>query len=263
MYSPWGKVDRIEKYTPGLVWVSTPSHGGFMVTKTFARQNLSPAAIKRGDRYGNYLAYEEDIDWAIVAFELPMFWGRIFAYMSAEAKQDPMSYLMQTLSAWRADYLIERGIQPVEPEYSRWLLSKEDEGMRREKHPDLIVTAWGDWFTKQPGICQVATADGKEYLVTCESYSRLQETGGLLLLSQTEIVEAGRKGLSSLAGQSCQFTQCKVGDRVIDRRWGEEKHGVVIEVAKSGSLYRGDEYLILWDGWALPRWMFEQDLERE
>ena len=44
MYSPWGEVQHKEVYQRGLTWVSTASHGGFMVAKGFAQRHLSDAA---------------------------------------------------------------------------------------------------------------------------------------------------------------------------------------------------------------------------
>ena len=109
--TPWGKGHTTETFAPGFSNVSTPGHGGFMVSKSFAAQHLSPECIAAGIDFGKYVCFEEDCDWAMPAYELPQFWPRIFAYADAETKADPRAYLLRTLSAWRAEYLAARGIK--------------------------------------------------------------------------------------------------------------------------------------------------------
>jgi len=67
--SPWGCVDYCDTLYPGVFMVSTPSHGGIMVS-TDVEDLLSPAARKLGWRQCGYLCYEEDCDEAVVLREL-------------------------------------------------------------------------------------------------------------------------------------------------------------------------------------------------
>jgi hypothetical protein len=71
MYTPWGDSDYCEQIHPGVYTVSTPGHGGIMVQRSVAKQQLSDRAITRGIDFGLYIAFEEDCDWALVAVEHP------------------------------------------------------------------------------------------------------------------------------------------------------------------------------------------------
>lgn len=48
---------------------------------------------------------------------------------------------------------------------------QEADTMRKHHDPDLIVTAWGTWYTHEPGIIEVATADDKHHRITADSYN--------------------------------------------------------------------------------------------
>jgi hypothetical protein len=159
MYSPWGPTDFHETKASGVHVVGTPSHGGIMVSEGFAKRYLTQAAISRGLRYGDYLCYEEDCDAAIVVFELPDLFP-----------DSDIVKAKRSLSLWNADYLLERGIQPVEPQYTEYREMKQADKMRAAHDPNLIISAWGDWYTHIPGVDMVETADGKCHFVTAESY---------------------------------------------------------------------------------------------
>jgi hypothetical protein len=67
---PWGQVQSCVEYCRGLKFVSTPSHGGYLVAKVFAKKHLSVAAQKIGVAVGNYLAYEQDVKAMVIDIEL-------------------------------------------------------------------------------------------------------------------------------------------------------------------------------------------------
>jgi len=117
-YSPWGAIQHSEEITPGVRFVSTSRHGGIMITKNFAEKHLTPACRKHGLVYGDYYCYEEDCLWAIPAYELPQYWRKIFSYMKVE---NPEQYLYRTISAWNAEYLLERGIAPDPVSYQHYV----------------------------------------------------------------------------------------------------------------------------------------------
>ena len=104
MRTPWGDSDYEKRIQRGLTWVSTPSHGGFMVSRTVAAKLLTPAAIAAGQSFGDYLAFEEDCDAAIVLFELP----QTREGFSNVSDTD----LLESLSYWHIPYLTARGITP-------------------------------------------------------------------------------------------------------------------------------------------------------
>lgn len=112
MNTPWGRADHQETLTRGLTIVSTPRHGGVMISKGFAEKNLSEVAIKKALIYNNYLAYEEDCDMSIIIFELPQYFTK-----ENETIEEIAEEAKRSVSAWNADYLIERGIEPTEAEY--------------------------------------------------------------------------------------------------------------------------------------------------
>src|ERR1700758_1777363 len=102
MFSPWGMSDSEKHYERGLTWVGTPSHGGFLVGKAYARKHLTAAAIAEGALFGQYLAFEEDCDAAIILFELP----QTREGFSNVTEED----LLLSLSRWHPRYLAARGI---------------------------------------------------------------------------------------------------------------------------------------------------------
>src|SRR5579859_4475885 len=73
--SPWGTIDSSEQITRGVRWVSTPSHGGLMVSKGAASKYLTPKAIELGGAWGDYICFEEDCAYAIAFFQNPQ-WKR-------------------------------------------------------------------------------------------------------------------------------------------------------------------------------------------
>jgi hypothetical protein len=102
MFTPWGNSDSEKHYARGITWVGTPSHGGFLVGKAYARKHLSAAAIAEGQPFGQYLAYEEDCDAAIVLYELPAT-REGFSNVTDED-------LLLSLSRWHPAYLAARNI---------------------------------------------------------------------------------------------------------------------------------------------------------
>jgi hypothetical protein len=102
--TPWGKADYQYKIQRGVALVNTPGHGGFLIGQGIAQTYLSPEAIKAGEPFGSYLAYEEDVDAAIVLFEHPELIERL-GFVNT-TNQD----LLQTLVTYRKDYLVARGL---------------------------------------------------------------------------------------------------------------------------------------------------------
>ncbi len=61
--TPWGMSDYSEKVAPGIVWYSTPSHGGYHLSP--GRQLEMPIAFKTESRREDGW-YEEDCNWCLV-----------------------------------------------------------------------------------------------------------------------------------------------------------------------------------------------------
>jgi hypothetical protein len=64
MASPWGLVQTLTTYAPGIVSVTTAEHGGFILDA--AANAAIPDGLRNPDA-----TYEEDGEWAKVAFALP------------------------------------------------------------------------------------------------------------------------------------------------------------------------------------------------
>ena len=191
--SPWGSVQERKVYAPGIGSVSTAGHGGFYITQHAAvERRLPTACTSRGINQGGFYWFEEDCDWAILAILLPELWNQMFEHCTSEStayiKADPRKYLVETLSRWNADYLLEIGVQPDPAGLLYFNERKLDAKMRKEKHPDLIVCAYGDWHEGCPkGAVEVITADGVQHFVTAESYAKRTE---LNLLSKCVLFKA-------------------------------------------------------------------------
>lgn len=72
MFTPWGTSDAEYDYAPNklVVFYTTPSHGGFKVQSPL--NEMIPANVRSNDGW-----YEEDCEWAIVAYTFPsLFVGR-------------------------------------------------------------------------------------------------------------------------------------------------------------------------------------------
>jgi hypothetical protein len=161
MNTPWGKVQRTDKYERGFFFVSTTGHGGYMVAEGYARRHLSPSAINRGTFYNGYYCYEEDCNWMIPVFERPHLWTEIFKY---EPEIIPGAYLLQNLSRWHPYYLIERGITPEENAFDSYKAHVIENQMRQNKDPNLIVSAVSKRVDEIYRL-EVITADGKHHFV--------------------------------------------------------------------------------------------------
>lgn len=73
MHTPWGTADHIVEIEKGVRWVSTPSHGGLMVSLAKARKIFSERAIDVAfpGTCGGYVFWEEDCSYAVAFFEHP------------------------------------------------------------------------------------------------------------------------------------------------------------------------------------------------
>lgn len=182
MSSPWGTIQDSRSICRGVAWVSTPGHGGLRIAKGFAEKHLSEAARKRAIVQGGYLYYEEDCDFAIPLFELPHLWDSALRNTPSNERQD---MLMNSLSGWNPEYLLERNIEPYEKPYSEWKKRRERDVRHAAKDPDLITAAQ----RVNDSVTKVWTADGKQHYVSAESYTRNQKQNMWLnLLSQCDIV---------------------------------------------------------------------------
>ncbi len=179
-FSPWGPIQHQTTIAPGLTLVSTASHGGLLLTAEAAqRLHISPKALELGAGWEDGWAFEEDVDWAILAWELPQFWPVLFP--PGPPQVNPRQYLLETLSSWRPQILQYHGVTPVPGLFARYLSRQRSDQMRKSRHPDLIVCARGDWAEGCPkGAVEVTTADDQVHFVTAGSYDRRDPDAPLL-----------------------------------------------------------------------------------
>jgi hypothetical protein len=82
--TPWGIADFATEYAHGIVFFSTPSHGGFHL---LPERNAEVLAKFPGFRTfsGAVGWYEEDCDWALVALTFPHLFGKPGLLAEAQA----------------------------------------------------------------------------------------------------------------------------------------------------------------------------------
>lgn len=88
-YSLWGKIDSVYTINDNVWFVTTESHGGFMIYEP--EKFLSEQAITYGSWYGSYLCYEEDLLADIVLYDSDMIrkvMARFFNYSAEDLLAD-------------------------------------------------------------------------------------------------------------------------------------------------------------------------------
>lgn len=83
--TPWGLSDSSKKYAPGIIYYSTPSHGGFKLSKKKLANMPKPLQALSFPSPG---WFEEDAAWAAVAVAYPKFFG------------DEVKQARETLKRW-------------------------------------------------------------------------------------------------------------------------------------------------------------------
>lgn len=121
MHTPWGTADEVRLYCDGIVFASTPSHGGIKVAPDLNAR--IPAYMRRGDGW-----YEEDCDWCIpfAVFEsLLRAGGNIGVIRTLDAGDH-----LRTLKSWHPDAYEKFTAQPIKPgeSYTRDREAFDEEG---------------------------------------------------------------------------------------------------------------------------------------
>ena len=155
--TPWGERDSIAEYAEGVAFVSTPSHGGSMVHDSIPLSDAAKSrAIHITDDVGeSWYFFEEDCDFAIAVFELPVLMA---TFSNGDA-------VYNSLVSWHSDYLMERGIDPTTfrdgkflLNYVHWLENRHTNLLRDIKDPNMIVSRC--WENEQ---MSVYTANGDRH----------------------------------------------------------------------------------------------------
>jgi hypothetical protein len=67
--SPWGEIDHAKEVAPGIWCVTTPGHGGYLLSTE--RRLAMPDHLKNVYTFAGANWFEEDCDWCIVALAYP------------------------------------------------------------------------------------------------------------------------------------------------------------------------------------------------
>lgn len=167
----WGKPDTATEIAEGIVWVSTPGHGGFALSHQ--RQAEMPAHLRVDQG-----AYEEDCDWCMVVLAFPHI---VPAYLRAITSKWSVDRLNQcadeTLRNWHPARWEQHTGKTIEPGQS---FQRDQQRFREQHAADFIVcTAWGDWAEGVPaGMVGVwategedRSKEGKYFLVPADEYA--------------------------------------------------------------------------------------------
>lgn len=130
MYTPWGDSDSQKILAPGILSLSTPSHGGIKVEKEL--NQLIPAYMRASDGF-----YEEDVDWAIVATVYP---HAFTAEQRKEAKKTLRDWIPMAYEMYYKE-VIPPGGSHAKDEIAFKILHKNDY---------IGIGAWGDWHPQVP-----------------------------------------------------------------------------------------------------------------
>lgn len=69
--TPWGRALTRQELAEGVFWVETAEHGGLLIETHRARTLLSDMALKIGQPWEEFLAYEQEYDMMVVFYEHP------------------------------------------------------------------------------------------------------------------------------------------------------------------------------------------------
>jgi hypothetical protein len=138
LHTPWGAPDHATQYAEGILRVSTPGHGGFVLS---AERNAAVDPRWAAD-CGMHAFYEEDEEWAKVAFTF----GDLFT--RSERLEAERTLIRSHPDQWEAvtGRMIPDGQSPTR-ERARWMAANAGRWMgraaiRSKVHPGMtVVTA--------------------------------------------------------------------------------------------------------------------------
>ena len=80
--TPWGQSQTVQIVAPGILNVSTPGHGGYLLDAE--RNAVVLAHFPEVKPWAGPAAYEEDCDWSYVAISFPQFFAPQTLYHAFE-----------------------------------------------------------------------------------------------------------------------------------------------------------------------------------
>jgi len=105
MSSPWGEIDHVYKYAPGVSFVSTPGHGGMRVTLKALKEYACDFEYlyKKAIKLGNYLYFEEDCDFPLFLFDCPRIL-KAYAAKHGANEDEVFNTMKSSVKHWHPDY---------------------------------------------------------------------------------------------------------------------------------------------------------------
>ena len=93
MPTPWGSALTQQKLAEGILWVETTTHGGLLIETTRARALLSEQALRIGQKWESYLAYEQEHAMVVVFYEHPELYPWVEIELTAKVAEDTLRLL--------------------------------------------------------------------------------------------------------------------------------------------------------------------------
>lgn len=141
MHTPWGYSDHVEYLAPGILSVSTPSHGGIHLDNL--RNVQVPEYMRREDGW-----YEEDMEWAIPAMVFPSVFP---TETRTNAERTFRNYYPYSWEAFHNRKLAAG--ESVARDERNFLTSHQEDW--------LVISAMGDWEDGVPkGFVRVCATKG-------------------------------------------------------------------------------------------------------
>jgi hypothetical protein len=186
--TPWGVADHREELIPGIVFVGTPSHGGYWISAQ--RKKEMPEVLRTKSGW-----YEEDCDWALVYLAFADDIERIKPDIYAKRYQAAV----ETVKSWNPE-AYEAFFNTVIPPGESYI--KDKETFLRDNEGKLAVFAAVGVDNGMVKVCagaidpksrdfrRIDTQSKLEFLVPKADYDQRGQFGFIIDPSKYEKVEA-------------------------------------------------------------------------
>jgi hypothetical protein len=136
--SPWGEIQTSHPFVPGVRFVTTAGHGGYLVGKSFAKKNLSESVRAIGSPWGNYYVFEEDCAFAAIEIGLlehENFGNNFVEYLNKMFGNDrgKESYIESRREIMNRWYPIEKSLERVQT-----LLEREAKEAKQKEQEKFV-----------------------------------------------------------------------------------------------------------------------------
>jgi len=176
-WTPWGMADQSKKIARGIVFYSTPGHGGFKITEK--RFQEMPDAIKKAiPKHRYYLWFEKDDAFCLVMLSFPSFF-----------QESDIDCAKKTLKNWYPD-IYEAFFEEIIPEGESL---EKDNRLFLERNKDNYVVISASCNDSAPELVRaIATKGGqrddgverKIFLVPVSEYRERSRFGFVIDLNR-------------------------------------------------------------------------------